>query len=337
SSEAETRQERDQLAFATVSDALAKQAGKSVFAVGGKIKVDNLAGVGSNVSETSPIVLRCDSGKLNHCHKASLPVLANDSASEEAFAKLLKDSEPATYGVGSKEVFDETYRKAGKMSAARFSTNLNPYEHGVIDAISQALTHRNHRGIRAELYNLNLATRHRGREVTFDWASNNATSIQWAAFFSDCEHEVLEVTSGYRLTLAYNLYWTSSGPASMADNLDVLEPESLHFFSALQALLQCPDFLPNGGLLGFTCTHAYPHTSNSAATTLHHTLKGLDMLVYQALKRLTGSVKVTHALDDQLFQDWRLDCGEDIEGKIPKLSYTNPATIGTRNGYPRVG
>jgi hypothetical protein len=48
------------------------------------------------------------------------------------------------------------------------------------------------------------------------------------------------------LTLAYNLYWTSFGPASMADNLNVLEPESMYFFSALQALLQCPDFLPEG-------------------------------------------------------------------------------------------
>jgi ATP phosphoribosyltransferase regulatory subunit HisZ len=140
----------------TVSDALAKQADKSLFAVGGRINVDKLVSVGSNVSEKSPIVLRWDSGELNHCHKASLPVLANDSASGEAFAKLLEDSEPATYGVGNKEVLDETYRKAGKMNAARFSTNLNPYEHGVIDAIAQALAHGQHRGIRAELYNLNV-------------------------------------------------------------------------------------------------------------------------------------------------------------------------------------
>jgi len=91
-----------------------------------------------------------------------------------------------------------------------------------------------------------LAVRHGGREVTFDWASDTASAVQWGAFFSDCEHEVLEVTGGHRLTLAYNLYWTTFGPSSMADGLNILEPESLHFFGAIQELLQCPDFLPKG-------------------------------------------------------------------------------------------
>jgi hypothetical protein len=31
-------------------------------------------------------------------------------------------------------------------------------------------------------------------------------SIQWAAFYSDCEHEVKEVKTGHRITLAYRLY-----------------------------------------------------------------------------------------------------------------------------------
>ena len=88
--------------------------------------------------------------------------------------------------------------------------------------------------------------RHGGREVTFDWASNSASTVQWGAFFSDCEHEVLEVASGHRLTLAYNLYWTTLRPTSMADSLSILQPESLHFFGAIRKLLQCPDFLPEG-------------------------------------------------------------------------------------------
>ena len=44
-----------------------------------------------------------------------------------------------------------------------------------------------------------LVTRHQGRQVTFDWSSSTAT--QWAAFYSDVEHEVLPVTSGHRITL----------------------------------------------------------------------------------------------------------------------------------------
>lgn len=41
--------------------------------------------------------------------------------------------------------------------------------------------------------------------MTFDWG-NNTQSIQFAAFYSDVEHEVLEVHSGHRVTLTYNLY-----------------------------------------------------------------------------------------------------------------------------------
>lgn len=161
--------------------------------------------------------------------------------------------------------------------------------------------------------------RYGGREVTFDWSSDSASIIQWAAFFSDCEHEVLEVTDGHRLTLRYNMYWTDHGPASMADNLNILKPASLHFSQLSSSYSIAPTFCPRvsgpkpllttpltlfpGGLLGFTCTHAYPHTSYSSANTLHHTLKGLDMVVYQALKRLTASVRMTHALDDYSFHE----------------------------------
>lgn len=33
----------------------------------------------------------------------------------------------------------------------------------------------------------------------------------YAAFYADCEHEVLPVTSGYRLTLVYNLVHAGEG------------------------------------------------------------------------------------------------------------------------------
>jgi len=36
------------------------------------------------------------------------------------------------------------------------------------------------------------------------------SSISYAAFYGDVEHEVTEVKSGYRLTLTYNLYFGGS-------------------------------------------------------------------------------------------------------------------------------
>lgn len=53
-----------------------------------------------------------------------------------------------------------------------------------------------------------------------------------------------------------------------------------------------------GATLGFTCTHAYPHTSNSSVKDLAHCLKGLDMVVYQSLLALAESARVTAVLHD---------------------------------------
>lgn len=52
-----------------------------------------------------------------------------------------------------------------------------------------------------------LILRHVGNEVLFDWSASSGKAkpvpcVEWAAFYSDCEHEVLEVTGSHRVTLA---------------------------------------------------------------------------------------------------------------------------------------
>jgi predicted 2-oxoglutarate/Fe(II)-dependent dioxygenase YbiX len=58
-----------------------------------------------------------------------------------------------------------------------------------------------------------LMLRHGGSEWTFDSATMVRTqvdpSIAYIAFYSDVEHEVTPVTSGYRVTLTYNLYFST--------------------------------------------------------------------------------------------------------------------------------
>lgn len=156
--------------------------------------------------------------------------------------------------MGGKDVLDENYRKAGKLDNSQFSMNWHPADYGVLDAIAQTLLtetgveeggdgRREHWGVRAELYKLNvysapsgrfqkhvdtprgatqfgslvvcLPVAHQGGQLlishkkhtsTFDWSDDNPNSIQWTAFYSDCEHEVLPVPSGHRVTLTYNLY-----------------------------------------------------------------------------------------------------------------------------------
>ncbi len=50
-----------------------------------------------------------------------------------------------------------------------------------------------------------LVVRHKGREAKLDLRSDDPSEVGFAAFYADCVHEVLPVTSGCRATLVYNL------------------------------------------------------------------------------------------------------------------------------------
>jgi hypothetical protein len=85
--------------------------------------------------------------------------------------------------------------------------------------------------------------------MAFDWGASGQvdTSVQWAAFYSDCEHEVLEVTQGHRITLTYNLFY-ASGVGEVAGSGPVMSAESLPLYEKIQEALAQPDFMPDGKL-----------------------------------------------------------------------------------------
>lgn len=56
-----------------------------------------------------------------------------------------------------------------------------------------------------------LIVRHRDHEVCLDLNRADPSGAAFAAFYADCVHEVLPVTSGYRLTLIYNLLRQDGG------------------------------------------------------------------------------------------------------------------------------
>ena len=103
-----------------------------------------------------------------------------------------------------------------------------------------------------------LVLRHGDSEWTFNSAEVLATqqesTLAYVAFFGDVEHEVQEVTSGYRVTVTYNLYNTrasvSRGPARSSAFAQELT-------TTMQKLLDDPTFLPKGGTLGFCLAHQY--------------------------------------------------------------------------------
>ena len=74
--------------------------------------------------------------------------------------------EPATFGLNQEDVYDETYRKAGKLDSSNFALKFDPADLGLVDLIrtemleegrtlsdtKPELAHR----VRAELYKLNV-------------------------------------------------------------------------------------------------------------------------------------------------------------------------------------
>lgn len=134
---------------------------------------------------------------------------------------------------------------------------------------------------------------HQGRIMKFDWSMPETArpEIHWAAFYSDCQHEVMEVKSGHRITLTYNLYArnTSSTDAPQAGR-GLMDPTQLPLHGILHSLFLKENFMPRGGYLGVHTSHAYPHTSTSAC--LPATLKGADMVAWETFRTLGCEVKL---------------------------------------------
>lgn len=65
---------------------------------------------------------------------------------------------PATFGVNQEDVYDENYRKAGKLDTANFEVKVNLELSGIVDIIKYDLLEgrESTRSISTELYKLNV-------------------------------------------------------------------------------------------------------------------------------------------------------------------------------------
>lgn len=96
-----------------------------------------------------------------------------------------------------------------------------------------------------------LKVRHQGEETTFDGsmlANHDKTAhIEWAAFYSDCEHEVMEVSAGNRLTLTYNLF-AVPGAGRLTGQYLTLDPTHLPLYRAVKRMMSLEPFSGKGAL-----------------------------------------------------------------------------------------
>jgi len=115
-----------------------------------------------------------------------------------------------------------------------------------------------------------LVVRHKGREVTLDLCCEDPSEAAFAAFYADCVHEVLPVTSGCRLALVYNLVRAGKGPLPVPPDYDTEQNAAAALLAAWAAGKQSPEDDSPEKLI-YPLEHAY-----TPAELAFDALKGAD-------------------------------------------------------------
>ncbi|KAI5205462.1 hypothetical protein E4T39_02975 [Aureobasidium subglaciale] len=134
----------------TFSAALEDAYNKGTFACGGRIPIMSIttsittdtSGHSSEVETqvfdqiiaTKPVTIR-----YGPSGKGQTLRLPTDTNNDTAFTNLISSCEPAAFGRGGENVYDEQYRKATKLDVSDFCTDFCPYQTGIIDIVSQLL------------------------------------------------------------------------------------------------------------------------------------------------------------------------------------------------------
>ena len=146
-----------------------------------------------------------------------------------------------------------------------------------------------------------------GRELT----TARVPTIGYAALFNDVEHEVAPVTSGYRVTLTYDLRLNVDGPTSMKEQ--ALAPFLLPvyertFQETLVALLENPEFLAYGGMLGFGLSHVYP--AGRGIGHVYDMLKASDAVIYRSFRELGFQPAL------YMYYEWQTYWTDSVKGAL---------------------
>ncbi|KAI9328158.1 hypothetical protein BDR26DRAFT_874445 [Obelidium mucronatum] len=177
---------------------------------------------------------------------------------------------------------------------------------------------------------------------SFDWGPSTKESdsnnhlIQWAAFFSDCPHEISPIVSGTRITLTYNLFKRSLAEEVLL-NAEMSLPRDCAFLTQFQAQLSEQFFFESGAVLMFHCQHAVSTAIDSE--TVIPLLKGADMSVFEAAVACGLQVFVKPLYDGARYTDSRHVVEVDNKKVVwfgsplkmnrhEYLHYGNEATVG---------
>ncbi|KAH8916433.1 hypothetical protein BT69DRAFT_1270384 [Atractiella rhizophila] len=131
----------------------------------------------------------------------------------------------------------------------------------------------------------------------------------WVFLYSDVQHEVKPVTSGYRITIAYDVFIGSSTKENSPRNVDI---SAVPLYAALKNALRDESFFKEGGKLSWAMHYGYPVDRDAHGSDLSGRLKGRDRLLYNVLSFLNLKFKIqaVYETDDD---DYDNSSDKDLE------------------------
>ncbi|KAF7789980.1 hypothetical protein EIP86_000928 [Pleurotus ostreatoroseus] len=221
-------------------------------------------------------------------------------ASERSLTSLAQICDPATFGRNDEDIFDESYRRAGKLDKSAFSVNLDLEKSGLMEIIRTDLLEgkKADKPIHAELYKLNVygpgsffkshkdtprgetmfgslvivyPTVHEGgalifrdgdKQWTFDSAEMVAAKAPALAYAAFFSDLDHEVIP---VRAGYRVTVTYNLYFPNLATPNAIPPSvsvPFAFKSELERMLADPTFLPDGGVLGFGFRRVYPVMKN---------------------------------------------------------------------------
>jgi len=273
-------------------------------------------------------------------------------------AAIVKRAERAPYGKGESTIVDASVRKVWQISAGHVRIGGKSWNVNFENILSKVKTGLgcNDAIVTAELYKLlvydrggfflahrdtekaagmfatlvltlpsryrggALRIRHAGREVTLDTKATDPSELSYAAFYADCEHEVLPVRQGNRVCLIYNLIHKRSKGRRGILKAPEYEHPITEAAAILDRFLKAPDAPPK---IAWLLDHQY-----SPAGLSFSALKGSDaakarVLVQAAVRaQCTAYLGIVHIGesgaaepdDDYFYSSRRNRYGYDEDG-----------------------
>ncbi|EIN13083.1 hypothetical protein PUNSTDRAFT_131306 [Punctularia strigosozonata HHB-11173 SS5] len=175
-----------------------------------------------------------------------------------------------------------------------------------------------------------LVVRKGDREIVYDWstdvwgASGNP-QLPWAFLYADVEHEVLPVTSGMRVTAAWDVFTIpDSGTQISYDVLNsaaarTRDASKEYIRQAILAMFDDMSFVPEGAILGFGFSHSYPIEGQEWSKTSRQ-LKGTDAILVDIFEHAGIKFAWRFRYDnDEEFESWYNDMLEYDSKTLRKI------------------